>query len=55
MWKGALLNIHSKINWKRYIDIDIYLPDELYIYNLFKKSWEIKATEVDPDYQDALK
>lgn len=49
-----MLEIHRRYR-ERWIDFNIELPDELYLYTLLKEALKKQVTEVDPDYEETVK
>jgi hypothetical protein len=52
MWSDSLWDIHKRYS-ERWIDLNIELPDELYLYRILKEAVEMETTHVDPDREES--
>lgn len=51
MWADSLWRIHQRYK-ERWIDINIELPDELYLYRLLQEALKMNVTHIDPDREE---
>lgn len=54
MWLDSLWRIHQRYN-ERWIDLNIELPDELYLYRILQEALKVEVTYVDPDREVSVK
>ena len=52
MWVESLWHVHKRYH-ERWIDLDIELPDELYLYRVLQEASDMRVSSVDPDREDA--
>jgi hypothetical protein len=48
MWIDGLWDIHKRYS-ERWIDLNVELPDELYLYRILQEALKMQITHVDHD------
>lgn len=54
LWTNNLRQLHRR-NRERWIDLDIELPDEYYLYKQLKEALTREMTHIDPDRVEIIR